>query len=73
MKSITKQEAHEFRERWKFVNDFIAHQVRNTPAEIKLQQLTAMFIIGQSRSRVFVAEEQEVRDRWRFLKQEANV
>ena len=73
MKSITKQEAHEFKERWKFVNDFIAHQIRNTPVEIKLQQLTAMFIIGQSRSPAFLAEEQEVRNRWRLLKQKANV
>jgi len=73
MKSITKQEAQEFKDRWKFVNDFIAHQIRNTPAEIKLQQLSVMFIIGQSRSPVFLAEEQEVRNRWRLLKQKANV
>jgi hypothetical protein len=73
MKSITKQEAQEFRERWKFVNNFIAHEIRNTPAEIKLQQLSVMFMIGQSRSRAFLAEEQEVRNRWRLLKQKANV
>ena len=73
MKSITKQEAQEFKDRWKFVNNFIAHQIRNTPAEIKLQQLSVMFIIGQSRSPVFLAEEQEVRNRWRLLKQKANV
>jgi hypothetical protein len=69
MKSITKQEAQEFKDRWKFVNDFIAHQFRNTPAEIKLQQLSVMFIIGQSRSPVFLAEEQEGRNRWCLLKQ----
>ena len=68
MKSITKQEALEFKDRWKFVNDFIAHQIRNTPGDIKLQQLSAMFIIGQSRSPAFLAEEQEVRNRWRLLK-----
>ena len=73
MKSITKQEAHEFKHRWKFVNDFIARQIRNTPGEIKLQQLSMMFIIGQNRSPVFLAEAQEVRDRWRVLKQKANV
>ena len=73
MKTITKQEAREFKDRWEFVNKFIAHQIRNTPAEIKLQQLNAMFIAGQSRSAVFLAEEQEVRNRWRFLKQKANV
>ena len=73
MKSITQQEAQQFKDKWKSVNDFIAHQVRNTPAEIKLQQLSVMFIIGQSRSPVFLAEEQEVRNRWRFLKQKANV
>jgi hypothetical protein len=32
-----------------------------------------MFIIGQTRSRSFLAEEQEVRNRWRLLKQKANV
>ena len=73
MKSITKQEAQEFKDRWKFVNDFIAHQIRNTPGEIKLEQLSAIFIIGQSRSSAYLAEEQEVRNRWRFLKQKANV
>ena len=73
MKSMTKQEAHEFKDRWKFVNDFIAHQIRNTPAETKLQQLSAMFIVGQSRSTAFLSEEQEVRNRWRLLKQKANV
>ena len=73
MKSITKQEAHDFKERWKFVNDFIAHEIRNTPAEIKLQQLSVLFIIGQPRSPAFLAEEQEVRNRWCFLKQKANV
>ena len=73
MKSVTKQEAHEFKERWKLVNDFIAHEIRNTPVEIKLQQLTAVFIIGQDRSPAFLAEEQEVRNRWRLLKQKAKV
>jgi hypothetical protein len=72
MKSITKQEAHEFKDRWKFVNNFIAHQIRNTPAETKLQQLSSMFIIGQSRSPDFLAEEQEVRNRWRLLKHKNN-
>jgi len=59
MKSMTKQEAHEFKDRWKFVNNFIAHQIRNTPAETKLQQLSAMFVVGQSRSNAFLSEEQE--------------
>ena len=73
MKSMTKQQAHEFKDRWKFVNDFIAQQIRKTPAEVKLQQLSVMFIVGQSRSSAFLAEEQEVRNRWRLLKQKANV
>ena len=72
MKSITKQEAHDFKDRWKFVNNFIAHQIRNTPTETKLQQLSVMFIIGQIRSPAFLAEEQEVRNRWRLLKQKNN-
>jgi len=73
MKLLTKQDAQDFKDRWKFVNDFIAHQIRNTPAEIKLQQLSAMFIIGQSRSSAFLTEEQQVRNRWCLLKQKANV
>jgi hypothetical protein len=32
-----------------------------------------IFIIGQSRSSAFLAEEQEVRNRWRLLKQRTNV
>ena len=70
---MTKQEAQDFKNRWRFVNRFITHQIRNTPAETKLQQLNVMFIIGQSRSPVFLAEEQEVRNRWRLLKRKANV
>lgn len=73
MKSITKEEAQEFKERRKFVNNFIADEIRNTPIEIKLQQLSVMFMMGQSRSPAFLAEEQEARNRWRFLKQKANV
>ena len=73
MKSITKQEAQDFKNRWKFVNDFIADEIRNTPGEIKLEQLSAIFIVGQSRSPKFLAEEQEVRNRWRLLKQRTNV
>ena len=73
MKSITKQEAQEFKERWKLVNEFIADEIRNTPPEIKLQQLSSMFIVGQSRSPAFLAEEAEVRNRWCLLKQKANV
>lgn len=73
MNTITKQEAHEFKDRWKFVNQFIADQIRNTPAEIKLQQMSVMFMLGRSRSAAFLAEELEVRNRWRLLKQKANV
>ena len=73
MKSMTKQEAQEFKDRWRLVNNFIAHQIRTTPAETKLQQLSVMFIVGQSRSPAFLSEEQEVRNRWRLLKQKANV
>lgn len=70
---MTKREAHEFKDRWKFVNHFLSRQIRNTPPEIKLQQMSAMFIIGSGRSPILTAEEEEVRDRWRFLKQKANV
>lgn len=73
MKSITKQEAQEFKDRWKFVNDFIAHQIRNTPGEIKLAQLSSIFITGQKRSPASLAEEEKVRIRWRLLKQRSNV
>jgi lipoate-protein ligase B len=69
MKALTKQQAQEFKARWKLVNDFIAQEIRNTPAEIKLQQLSALFIVGKSRSPAFLAEEQEVRNRWCLLKQ----
>jgi len=73
MKSISKQQAHEFKARWKLVNDFITQEVRNTSPEIKLHQLSAMFIVGKSRSPAFLAEVQEVRDRWCLLKQKTNV
>jgi hypothetical protein len=73
MKAMTKQEAQDFKQRWEFVNDFIAEEIRNTPPGIKLQQLITMFSTVRSRSHASSAEEQGVRDRWCLVKQRANV
>ncbi len=66
---MTTEEAREFKERWRLANDFIAEEVRNTPAEIKLQQLSAVF----NSSRLFrriddPTEDDKVRARWCKIK-----
>ena len=66
---MTKEEALEYKQRWEFVNDFIAEEIRTTRPEVRFQQLRTMFAtahrFGGSGSETEVAE---VRERWLRLK-----
>ncbi len=71
---MTKTEAMSFQERWQFVNNLLAAEIRNTPPEVRLQQLRTVFVTahrfqppGSS-----AHEEEEIRERWRFLRESVN-
>lgn len=66
---MTKEEALEYKQRWEFVNDFIAEEIRTTRPEVRFQQLRTMMAtahrFGRLRSTTDAAE---VRERWLRLK-----
>jgi hypothetical protein len=39
---MTKEEALDFKNRWQFINDFIAEEIRTTPPEVRFQQLRTL-------------------------------
>ena len=68
---MTKEEAHQFKERWKLVNDFTDEEARTTPPEVKLRQTAllyeAAYTFGWAEK--LSEGEEEVRERWRRLKE----
>jgi hypothetical protein len=43
---MTKEEAQQFKARWKLVNDAVIEEVKLTPASVKLKQLAVMYEAG---------------------------
>ena len=69
---MTKEEALEFKQRWQFVNDFIAKEIRSTQPEVRFQQLRTMIATAHRLRQpdpVRDSEAAEVRERWRLLKE----
>ena len=68
---MTKEEARQFKARWKLVNDAVIEEVRRTPASIKLKQLAQMYEAGRALgwSEALDGGEAGVRERWRRLKE----
>ena len=68
---MTKEEAHQFKTRWKLVNDVITDEVRRTSPSTKLRQLAVMYEAGQSLgwADALRAGEEEAWKRWRRLKE----
>ncbi len=68
---MTREEALQFKQRWQFVNDFIAEEIRTTRPEVRFKQLRTMIATAhrfrQSESATDTTE--EVRERWRCLKE----
>jgi hypothetical protein len=70
MAMMSREEAREFKTRWRLVNEFIAAEIRNTPPEIKLKQLCTMFNSAYLFRDTDTSEEiEEVRSRWKLLKE----
>ena len=68
---MTKQEAQEFKARWKLVNEFTADEMRGMDPEYKLQQMSAMFSAGELLGWTSEdgSEVRLVRERWRILRE----
>ena len=67
---MTKEEALEFKQRWQFVNDFIAEEIRTTKPEVRFRQLRTMIATASRLGRSGSATDAiaEVRKRWLRLK-----
>ena len=67
---MSRAEAKLFKERWKLVNETINEEIRDTPVEMKLQQLAILFAFGQTMGWTENQTEVElVRNRWLLLKE----
>ncbi len=72
---MTKDEARQFTERWRLVNEFVAEEVRHTPPDVKLRQLSVLYAAGRTLgwTEKLKTGEEEVRERWRELKEKLGV
>lgn len=72
---ISKEEARQFRERWRLVDELMKEEVRRTPVALKLHLLALMYetgcLLGWTES--LREGEDEVRERWRRLKEKFHV
>ncbi|MEJ7711222.1 MAG: hypothetical protein WKF84_15500 [Pyrinomonadaceae bacterium] len=70
---MTSEEAQQFRDRWRLVNEMASEEGRQRSASFKLQQLGAMYSayrsLGWSDER---ADKAQVRERWRRLREKLN-
>lgn len=72
---MTKAEAEEFTARWRLVNDATNEELRRSTVEERFRQLAILF---EASHKLGWAErmgegEEEVRDRWRRLKEACHV
>ncbi len=68
---MTKEEAQQFKARWKLANAVTGEEVRRAPAIVKLHQLALMYEAGQALGWTDALKngEEEVRERWRQLRE----
>ena len=69
---MSREEARAFKERWKLVNEKINDEIRHTPIAEKLQLLAVIFAASQTLGWTGNRSEEEVRERWRRLKEKSN-
>lgn len=68
---MTKEEARQFKARWKLVNEFLSEEARRTPVSLKLHQLSLMYetAVALGWSDGLRKDEEKVRERWQRLKE----
>lgn len=68
---MNKEEAKNFRERWQIVEDRLIEERMQTSAAVKLQQLSVIFEATRALgwADALLEGEEEVRERWRTLKE----
>lgn len=69
---MTREEALQYKQRWQFVNEFIAKEIRATRPEVRFQQLRTMIATAHRLRQPDPARDAAaavVRERWRFLKE----
>ncbi len=69
---MTREEALQYKQRWQYVNDFLAKEIRNTRPELRFQQLQTMIATAHRLRQPDAARDAEaagVRERWHLLKE----
>ena len=68
---MTKDEAQQFKARWKLVNDFTEEESRRTPLAVKLSQFALLYEAAEAFGWTDMLREgeAEVRARWLRLKE----
>ena len=69
---MTREEALQFKQRWQFVNDFIAEEIRTIHPEVRFQQLRTMIATAHRLRQPNAARDAAtagVRERWRLIKE----
>ena len=66
---MTREEALQFKERWRIADERIIQEIRNAEPEVRLKQLRTMFASASLFNRPDLSSEEEaVRARWCLLK-----
>ncbi|MBK8316947.1 MAG: hypothetical protein IPL01_24225 [Acidobacteria bacterium] len=68
---MTKEQAREYIDRWRLVNEHIKQEIRETPPELKLKQMAAIF--GAAEYLGWKAppshDDEQASERWRILRE----
>jgi hypothetical protein len=68
---MTKEEAEQFKARWKLVNDFTDEEARRAPPEVRLRQTALLHEAARTFgwAEALREGEEDVYERWRRLKE----
>ena len=68
---MTREDALQYKQRWQFINNFIAEEIRNCRPEVRFQQLRTMIATAHRLHQQEPATDAaaEVRERWRLIKE----
>lgn len=66
---LTPQEAKDFRERWRIANERIDQELLNTPPEVKLKQLAALFQAAADFGWTRSNEDDQTWRKWKIIRE----